>query len=51
MKLVGGTPGLGMGGKPPAADDEGGSLGPDKVAAGIEGPGGGNAGGPAVDGD
>lgn len=50
MKPVGGTPGLGMGGRPPGVDDEGGSWGPDKLAAGIEGPGGGNTGGPAVDG-
>lgn len=46
MKLVGGTPGLGMGGRPPWVDDEGWSGGPDKLAAGKEGPGGGKAVGP-----
>lgn len=39
MKTVGGTPGLGIGGKPPGVDDEGGNGGPDKLAAGMEGPG------------
>lgn len=43
MKLVGGTPGLGIGGRPPGVDDGGCSGGPDKLAAGTEGPGGGNA--------
>lgn len=38
MKLVGGTPGLGMGGSPPGVDDGGCKGGPDKLAAGTEGP-------------
>lgn len=38
MKLVGGTPGLGMGGSPPDVDDGGCKGGPDKLAAGTEGP-------------
>ena len=51
MKLVGGTPGLGMGGRPPGgrplgADDGGDIWGPDRLAAGIEGPGGGKPEGP-----
>lgn len=46
MKLVGGTPGLGMGGRPPGVDDGGWSGGRDKVAAGTDGPGGGKALGP-----
>lgn len=41
MKHVGGTPGLGIGGRFPGVDDEGCSWGPDKLAAGIDGPGGG----------
>lgn len=49
MKLVGGTPGLGMGGMPPVIVDEGCSIGPDKLAAGIAGPGGGKAEGPPTD--
>lgn len=48
MKLVGGTPGLGMGVRPPGLDDGGGSDGPDKLAAGIEGPGGGKPEGPPM---
>lgn len=48
MKPVGGTPGLGIGGKPPGVDDKDGSGGPDKLAAGIEGPGGGKAEGPPM---
>lgn len=46
MKLVGGTPGLGIGGRPPGVAEEGWRGGPDKLAAGIEGPGGGKAAGP-----
>lgn len=46
MKLVGGTPGLGMGGRPPEGDVAGWSEGPDRLAAGIGGPGGGKADGP-----
>lgn len=49
MKLIGGTPGLGMGGRPPEVDDGGGSAGPDKLAAGMEGPGGGKPEGPPMD--
>lgn len=45
MKLVGGTPGLGIGGIPPGADDGG---GPDKLEADIEGPGGGKEEGPLM---
>lgn len=48
MKLVGGIPGLGMGGRPPWADDECCSGGPDKLAAGMEGPGGEKAEGPLM---
>lgn len=48
MKLDGGTPGLGMGGMPLGVDDEGCSGGPDRLAAGIEGPGGGKAEGTPV---
>jgi len=40
MKLVGGTPGLGMANRPPEVDDGGGREGPDKLADGMEGPGG-----------
>lgn len=46
MKLVGGTPGLGMGGRPLGADDGGDSWGPDRLAAGMEGQGGGKPEGP-----
>lgn len=35
---IGGTPGLGVGGRPPGVEDEGGSGGPDKLAAGMGGP-------------
>lgn len=45
MKLVGGTPGLGMGGSPPGVDDGGCKGGPDKLADGTEGPAGGKAAG------
>lgn len=48
-KLVGGTPGLGMGGRLPGVDDIGGSGGPDKLAAGTGGPRGGKAAGPPTD--
>lgn len=48
MKLVGGTPGLGIGGRPPGVEEGGGSGGPDKLAAGIEGPGGEKAEGPGI---
>lgn len=48
-KLVGGTPGLGMGGRLPGVDDIGGSGGPDRLAAGTGGPGGGKAAGPPTD--
>lgn len=45
-KLVGGTPGLGMGGRPPGLDAERGRGGPDRLAAGMGGgPGGGKVGG------
>lgn len=45
MKVVGGTPGLGMEGSPPGVDDGGCKGGPDKLAAGKEGPAGGKAAG------
>lgn len=48
-KLVGGTPGLGIGGRPPGVDDICGSGGPERLAAGTGGPGGGNAAGPPTD--
>lgn len=48
MKLVGGTPGLGMGGIPPGGDVEGCSRGPGKLAADMGGPGGGKAEGPGI---
>lgn len=48
MKLVGGTPGLGIGGIPPGVEDEGCRGGPDKLAADIGGPGGGQAEGPPM---
>lgn len=38
-----------MGGMPPCVDDIGGSGGPDKLAAGTEGPEGGKAAGPPTD--
>ena len=37
-----------MGGMPPGVDDKGCSGGPDKLAAGIEGSGGGKAEGPPM---
>ncbi len=46
MKPAGGTPGLGIGCKPPGVDDEGCRGGPGRLAAGKEGPGGGKAEGP-----
>ena len=48
MKPMGGRPGTGMEERPPGADDEDGSGGPDRPAAGMEGPGGGKAGGGAL---
>lgn len=48
-KLVGGTPGLGIGGMHPGVDDIAGSGGPDRLAAGMGGPGGGKAAGPLID--
>lgn len=49
IKPVGGTPGLGIIGMPPEDDEHGGGCSPDKLAAGIEGPGGGKVKGPLVD--
>lgn len=46
MKLVGGTPGLPMVNMPPGVDVGGDSGGPDRLAACIEGPGGGKTEGP-----
>lgn len=36
MSPVGGTPGLGIGGRPPGVEDGGDSEGPDNPVAGIE---------------